>query len=261
LGDDNFPEKITIFVNKIMTVNKRKIQILTDLISSDSDHDDGLSFCLVTLDEAALTKILDTHRRWRGCFPDALEITLEDRDGWTMFLSSDENDILETVFEPQKKTEYKFITDESKFLDFSEEDNDRDAWNLMYRKIIIREEDVRFCAVYEYTPFLRNSFTASQMIPLEEFEKALRALRFQTRRKLDGGFVEYEELGAFYKADNATTLLIVPTLKDGSPEMDGQVMNASPVLFELIFGDDCEKIKQILAELLEYNAALEGEKS
>lgn len=238
--------------------NPKKIQILADLISCDWEYDDDLSFCLVTLDEAALRTILDTHRRWRGCFPDALEITLEDREHWAQFLSADEDDRIESAFNLNDK-EYKFINDESKFLDFTEEDNAAGAWNIMYRKIIIREEDVRFVAVYEYSPYLRNAFTASQMIQIDEFEKALRALRFQTRRKLENGFVEYEELGAFYKAENETTLLVVPMLADGSPEMNGEEMNASPVLFEILVGEELEEYQQILAELIEYSASLEGE--
>lgn len=144
-------------------LKNNRIQILTDLISSDADHDDELNFCLITLDGETLGSILDTHRKWCNQFPDALELVLDDQQSISRFLSQDEREELFL----ERNGEWRLITDQTDLIEKTELDNNSFAWNISLKKIIIRAADVRFVGVYEYDFYLRNAFTASQYIALD----------------------------------------------------------------------------------------------
>lgn len=154
-----------------------QIQILTTLIACDTDHDDDLSFCLITLDADTLKMILDVHSRWQKEFPDALEITLEDRERWAQFLSDDEEEKLDAMLTDYRNDQIRLITEPSEFIDITEAENLSAAWRLNWRKIVISEDSIRFVGVYENSPILHNAFTASPLIPLDTFKEALTAIQ------------------------------------------------------------------------------------
>lgn len=145
----------------------RRYQILTDLVACDGEYNDSLNFCLITLDAVQINSLLDAHREWRRVFPNALELVLRDTDFAAQYLTGDEE---ENVRLPQN-TEYQVIEGEP--LTLTEDDNDADAWQIELRKVIIRETDVRFTGLYEYTYILQNAFTTSRCIPINVLRELL----------------------------------------------------------------------------------------
>lgn len=224
-----------------------RVQLVTRLISSDSDHQDELNYLLMALDGGTVTKILDTHKRFFSLFPEALEVVLEDRENSTQFITGDDDQYTMLA----TGTDYRVINDEREFFELTEDDNDHDAEIVDLCKIVIREEDVRIVGVYEYSDYLRNAFTASPMLPISFFENVLRALQFQERRRIPGDYVAYDEFGAFYRAVDSNTLLVVPMLADGEPDLDeNDQYNASEIDFSVFEEADQAECRQILAELL-----------
>lgn len=148
------------------------IQFLTNLYSSDTEYDDNLNYCLITLNQKVLTELLELSK-WQKVFPQTHEITLLDQEGIAEFLSGDEE---ETLFLEMDEP-IRVIYSSEGLIERSEDDNDSDAWEFQLRKIIIRQNDIRFVGVYEWSLELRNAFTVSEVIPLSYFENALKFLK------------------------------------------------------------------------------------